>query len=57
MNENLKLKLSLKKKVWTGSSSFAQPAVDRSQQPLSLGMPLLARKKLPVYDEYEELLM
>lgn len=57
MNENLKLKLSLRKKIWMGNSSFAQQPIDRCQQPLSLGMPLLARKKNPIYDEYEELLM
>lgn len=55
--ENLKLKLSLKKQIWTGThSSCDQLSVDKSQQPLSWGVPPVARKKAIKHDENEDLL-
>lgn len=54
--ENLKLKLSLKKQIWTGiQSSCDQLSVDKTQQPLSWGIPPM-RKKVTKHDENEELL-
>lgn len=56
--ENLKLKLSLKKQIWTGTicSLSQQQPLEKIYQPLSWGVPPIVRKKQPKYDENEELL-
>lgn len=55
--ENLKLKLSLKKQIWTGTiCALSQQPLEKIYQPLSWGVPPLVRKKQPKYDENEELL-
>lgn len=55
--ENLKLKLSLKKQIWTGTiCTLSQQPMEKIHQPLSWGVPAIVRRKQPKYDENEELL-
>lgn len=52
--ENLKLKLSLKKQIWTGTMCQVS---EKNCQPLSWGVPPIVKKpKQPAFDENEELL-
>lgn len=56
--ENLKLKLSLKKQIWTGiTCSAEQKYGEKVYRPLSWGVPPIAAKKQMPLDENEELLM